>query len=367
MATETVTRSHIGPRSVKPFVGFKADDWRDLHRIGIELPMRAVQDMADFYATEDALATGVTTAGIPSPVQFLQNWLPGFVNVVTTPRKIDEFVGISTSGSWEDEEVVLQFMEQTGFSVPYSDYGNVPLSSWNIQFATRTVVRFEGGMAVGKLEEARAARVKVNSADQKRTGATQALEIQRNAVGFYGYNSGDNLTYGFLNDPQLPNYVNFITGANGIPWSTKTFLEIVKDIRTAFAALRTKSQGLIDPKKTQITMGLATAVVDYLSVTTDFGQSVMDWLTKTYPGTRIVDAPELTSANGGANAFYLYAEEVNDGQSTDDQRTFMQVVPVKFRVLGVQQKIKGYEEDYTNATAGILTKRPWAIVRYSGN
>lgn len=367
MARETVTRSYIGPRQAKPFVGFKADDYRDLHRIGIELTDRVVEDMHDFLATEDSLAIGTTTPGIPTPVQFLQNWLPGFINTITTPRKIDEFVGISTSGNWEDEEVVMQFMEQSGFSVPYSDLGNVPLSNWNIQFATRTVVRFEGGMQVGKLEEARAARVKVNSADQKRSGATQNLEIQRNAVGFYGYNAGDNLTYGFLNDPNLPNYVTFPTGTNGIPWSTKTYLEIVKDIRTAFQALRTQTNGVIDPKKAQITMGLSTSTVDYLSVVSDFGNSVQDWLDKAYPGTRVIDAPELINANGGANAFYLYAEEVNDGLSTDDNKTFMQVVPVKFRVLGVQQKIKGYEEDYTNATAGVLVKRPYAIVRYSGN
>ena len=39
----------------------------------------------------------------------------------------------------------------------------------------------------------------------------------------------------------------------------------------------------------------------------------------------------------------------------------------KFRVLGVQQLAKGYEEDYTNATAGVLLKRPWAVTRWYGN
>jgi len=27
---------------------------------------------------------------------------------------------------------------------------------------------------------------------------------------------------------------------------------------------------------------------------------------------------------------------------------------------------KAYEEDYSNATAGVLLKRPYAVVRYSG-
>jgi hypothetical protein len=30
------------------------------------------------------------------------------------------------------------------------------------------------------------------------------------------------------------------------------------------------------------------------------------------------------------------------------------------------QLTKGYEEDYSNATAGIMCKRPWAVTRWSG-
>ncbi|MGJ0509053.1 MAG: hypothetical protein ACR652_18420, partial [Methylocystis sp.] len=65
------------------------------------------------------------------------------------------------------------------------------------------------------------------------------------------------------------------------------------------------------------------------------------------------------------NVVYLYAEAIAD-QSTDGGRTFIQVVPSKFQVLGVEQKAKGYLEDYTNATAGIMCKRPYAVIRRSG-
>ena len=42
----------------------------------------------------DALQPTVTTASIGTPVQFLQNWLPGFVFVVTAARKIDDIIGL---------------------------------------------------------------------------------------------------------------------------------------------------------------------------------------------------------------------------------------------------------------------------------
>ena len=115
----------------------------------------------------------------------------------------------------------------------------------------------------------------------------------------------------------------------------------------------------------ELTLAVATAAVDRLSVTSDFGISVRDWITRTYPKMRIVSAPELSAANGGANVFYLYAERVND-QSTDDGRTFIQPVPSKFQVLGVHQTAKAYVEDYLNATAGVMCKRPYAVVRYTG-
>lgn len=355
--------SHIGPRDVKRLSLTKEQierEFGNLHLLGIGLDARTVEQMIDGIGF-DAVEPLVTTASISTPVQFLQNWLPGFVYVITAARKIDDLVGITTSGSWDDEEVVQGVLELTGTSVPYGDHTNIPLSSWNANYERRTVVRFEEGMQVGRLEEARAARARMDSSAQKRSSSALALEIQRNKVGFYGYNNGLGRTYGFLNDPALPAYSNLPTG----DWATATFLEITADIRSMIVALRSQSQDTIDPETTDITLALASDVVDYLTVTSDFGISVRDWLTKTYPRVRIVSAPELNDANGGANVAYMYAESVEDN-STDDGRTFIQVVPTKFQVLGVEQKAKGYLEDYTNATAGIMCKRPYAVVRRSG-
>lgn len=358
----TQIKSHIPARKVKPLALAMEDvgAYEDLARIGIGLDERFVN------AAMDALEPTITAGSITTPVQFLQNWLPGFVRVVTAARKIDELVGITTAGNWEEEEIVQGVQELTGTSVPYGDYTNVPLSSWNANFERRTVVRFEEGLRVGLLEEARAARIRVDSAAGKRESAALALEIQRNRVGFYGYNNGNNRTYGFLNDPNLPAYVTVATGSGGqTTWASKTFLEITADIRSAISSLRTQSQDVIDPESVDITLAIATSVVDRLTVTSDFGISVRDWLTKTYPRVRVVSAPELNGANGGANVFYLYAENLDDA-SSDDGKVFMQVVPAKFQALGVQKLVKGYEESYSMATAGILVKRPFAVVRRSG-
>lgn len=356
--TPSVEHSYIPARRVRALANFNVEEFESLGRIGIGLDARAVDRM---MAAMDAIPSDVTTPSITTPIQFLQNWLPGFVHIITAARKIDELVGISTSGTWSDEQIVQGIMELLGTSVPYGDYTNVPFSSWNANFVPRTIVRFEEGMRVGRLEEDRAARINVDNAASKRAAAALALEIQRNRIGFYGFNNGANNTYGFLNDPGLPAYVSAPFG----DWATATFLEITADIRTMISGLRTQSQDQIDPESVDLTLALATEVVDYLSTTSDFGISVRDWLTKTYPRVRVVSAPELNNANGGANVAYLFAERIND-TSTDDGRVFLQVVPAKFMVLGVAKLTKFYEEDYTNATAGVMCKRPWAVYRQTG-
>ena len=327
--------------------------------IGVGFNPGVLDRMIDYAM--DTIQQPVTPPSVVTPIQFLQNWLPGVIEIITAKRSIDEIVGRATVGSWEDEQIVQQVVEMTGSAVPYSDVGNVPLSNWNQNFVDRTVVRFELGFRVGNLEEARAARTRIDSAGQKRRSDAEQLEIQRNAVGFYGYNNGSGKTYGLMNDPNLPAYVNAPNG----DWATATFLEIQQDLLTAFQSLRTGSQGKITPNKDALTLVLPTDCVDFLATPSTFGNTVWDWLKSFYPNVRVVDAIQLNSANGGDNVFYLFADAVADA-GTDGGATFIQVVPATFQLLGVQKLAKGYEEDYSNATAGTFCKRPYAVKRFTG-
>jgi hypothetical protein len=376
MKRASQVHSHIAGRDVRPLV-MTADDVRNyaaLSGIGINLSDRLIGEMMDgigMDAGDDVGITpaplaGLTTASITTPVQFLQNWLPGFVRILTAARKIDELIGIMTVGAWEDEEIVQGVLEPTGTAQPYGDYTNVPLSSWNTNFVVRNVVRFEQGMLVGMLEEARAARIRISTAAEKRSAAAVALDIQRNRVGFYGYNDGSGACYGFLNDPNLPGYNTVATGVGGLLWSEKTFNEIVKDFVTALAGLQNQSLDLINPQDTPITFAVATVVYQYLNIPNALGtQTVRQWVLENYPKLRIVSAPELNGANGGANVGFFYADKIEDGGS-DGGATWAQVVPAKFQALGVEKRSKSYIEDYANATAGSMLKRPFAVYQISG-
>ena len=140
-------------------------------------------------------------------------------------------------------------------------------------------------------------------------------------------------------------------------------MQIQQDLLTAFSQLRVQSGDQIDPEKDKIIVAIASDSVDYLNTPPVYGDgNVKTWLKESCPNVEVRSAPELNKANANQSVFYVYPESVQDS-STDGGRVWDHINPTKFRLLGVEQKAKGLLEDYSNATAGAMAKRPWAIVR----
>ena len=337
-----------------------AEQIRALNKIGLQL-----DDMVSNSQGMDAAT--FTTPNVGAPIQHLQNWLPGFVKEVTTARKIDTLLGVTTVGNWHDEEIVQGVAERTAHVAEYGDFTNTPMSDYNTEFEKRTVVRFEDGYMGGTLARERAEAYGVDDYGMKRSASLIALEIVRNEVGFYGYNNGNNKTYGLLNDPNLPAYDDVATGDGGdTTWETKTYLEITADIIEAANTIRTQSGDNVDPYKDELRFVIASNSVGFLSTLNVQGTiSVRKWIRDTFPNWVIESAPEFNEADGGENVFYLYAPSLK-GDSSDNGRTFEQLVPSRLRTLGQEARAKGFTELFSNATAGVLCKRPYLVVRRSG-
>ena len=358
----TEIRSHIPASKVHSFAWDSKTTESTLNKLGIGYEKSALKEMQSFYGM-DAAVTGITTPTVTTPIQFLQHWLPNVVEVVTAAKEIDAIAGRTMAGNWYDEEIVMQVLERTGQAVPYGDHTNIPLSSWNLNYETRDIVRFEEGIQVGVLEEMRAGAMNISSQTRKREAAAESLAIELNNIGFFGYNEGNNKTYGFLNDPNLPAYTTVATNGAGTPSTKskdKTYAQIVNDLRTAFAALRTQSGNLFKPERDAAKLVFSVACMEYLNVENDFGKSVYDFLKQNYPNVTIESAVQLDGANGGANVFYLFAESINGNPVLN------QYVQDVFRLVGTEKRAKVFVEDYSNASAGILVSQPVGIVRYSG-
>ena len=204
--------------------------------------------------------------------------------------------------------------------------------------------------------------MRIDSHKEKAAAAAQSLAIEMNNIGFYGYANGENKTYGFLNDPNLPAYNTVAAGAQSdTSWSTKTFLEITSDIITAVSALVNQLAGLFDPVNDEFTLSLSLISTQWLNTMNELGtKSVYTWLKETYPKIKIESAVELNGANGGSNVFYMHVNKVN---GKDVIKQYVQDV---LRLVGVEKKAKVTLEDYACATAGVLVQQPIGVVRYSG-
>lgn len=356
-------------------------DIRELSKLGIYVTKDALYGMKSFndrlafdaeidreygLANDAALPTPFSTTNAGIPIQYLQTIIPGWVGTIYPARKIDEVLGVTNIGRWEDEIVAQGTVDYAGIGKPYMDHPNTPLANVNVGFNEATVQRFELGLEILRLEDARTSAIGMNLADHKRRAVTIGLDTIRNMIGFRGYNDGASGTYGMLNAPDQPAYITVPNGAAGTSqFATKTTLEIIHDYQMTVRQLRLQTGDNIDFRNAQLTFAIASDSVDFLSTPTELGYSFTEWLSQNYPNVRIVSVPELTGANGGQNVAYLFID-ADPLDSSDDGRTFLHINPARMVLMGVEPEIKGYGEGYTNATAGVLAKRPTFIVRLSG-
>lgn len=292
--------------------------------------------------------------------EFLQHQLAGVIRTATQVRVLDEITGVTTAGEWWTEDITMNVATPVGKAELYGDQSNIPLANYLQSTEERGVVRFEQGFQVGKLEEARQGAIGYDAAAEKRFAATESLELSRELVGFNGFVTPNSRTFGLLNDPNLPAYVT------GSDWSTADFATITGDIQDMFGRVEESSGGRVKDD-TPMTLVLPMGYRRYMTVANPVaqGQTVREWLKANYPNTREIYAPQFKEANGGANIAYLFADSV-DVEDDAMSATLIQIVPVKYQVLGSENQIKGYLEDATNATAGVIVARPWALTRLTG-
>ena len=360
-------RLSLSPAQVKPVDIRTAKDLRndDLSTLGVSMDSAVFSDAKRIFSNVEYSLDAAplqTTPSITNPLQFFQYWAPEAVEIVTAARKIDDIVGRTIAGSFEDEQIVTTIIERTGTAQPYTDTANIPLASWNQNFVTRDIVRFEQGFEIGYLEASRASKMRIDDHKLKSESCAEALAIEHNNIGFYGYANGKNQTFGLLNDPNLPAYVTVAQGATSqTSWASKTFLEITADIITAVSTLVNNIAGHFDPTKDAFTLVLPLVSTQYLYKMNELGtKSVSQWLYETYKNIKIESAVQLNGANGGSNVFYLIVENIK-GKSC-----IKQYVQDVLRLVGVEKKAKVTVEDYASATAGIIVQQPIGVVRYSG-
>ena len=332
----------------------------DLASLGITMD-EAVAQAREYVAAMDAAPNAQTAATNVTPVQFAQFWLTNPIKIVTRGRSLDKVVGRTVVGTWETEQIVATILERMGQPGLYGDFTKAPLADWNVNFETRDNVRFEMGIEIGKLEEARASQMRLNSYAMKRDAMAEAFAILLNNVGWYGYCDTSKTfvgtakkIYGLLNDPN-------VTAQNlgRDSWTGAITMDnICTDIQTMVTSAVQSLNGNYDPEVDTATLALPNTQYAQLGKINTYGISARDWIAKTYPKIRIVSCAELVGALSDKDVALFIVDKVLG----DD--TVQQMVTSSLRLVGVQPMAKGSYEVYSCSSAGALVRYPLAYQIY---
>ena len=353
-------RGYFSPREmqeVKTFDASNSNHMRMLDALGVN---------ENVYNTGMDAEAPYISGGVSARQPLFTKYLPGVVSDLTTVRKIDTLVGQLTVGSYLDQDVMQMIQERTGEAKSYSEGTQIPYTSYATSYERRDLVKFVIGTKSDMISDGRMSLTGVNPEQVKMSAAVTGLEIVRNQVAFNGFTDGENKTYGFLNDPNLPAPITLPNGASTKPeWVNKTLAEKQKDFNNAVSSLMNTTGGNFDPTMDNFTLALALSVAGTLNDTNEYGISMTSWINDTYPKCRVVYVPEFNGVNGGANVFYMYVENMKLN-SSDNGSVIDGIVTEKFMSIGKAQEIGGYKEGFINAIGGVLVKRPYAIYRATG-
>jgi hypothetical protein len=348
----------------------QVENYQALQSMGLNFPTNVVAATAKAYAKAYAMDDNqglVTTATIGTPVQFLQTWLPGFVRTQTVARKIDSVIGMTTVGRGMTRKSCRASSSPWASRCSYGDATNISLASWNTNFERRTVVRFEKGFEVFRLEAARAGASASTPAARSATALHRASKCSATSWASTGLQRRQQP---HVRLPERPQPAQLRHRGDG-----RVLVHPVgeQDVHRDLPGHPLGRGRAADPVAGQHQPVQRPDDPDGgdggVPVPDDPGGLRQHVATAVDPRDVPADArrvgPATERGQRRRERVLPDADTVEDG-SSDNGRVFDQLVPAKFMALGVQQLPKSFIEDFTMATAGTLLKRPWAVVRRSG-
>lgn len=346
----------LAPSQVRAFAHdeFPEAEMGDYNRVGVTV-------------AEDADTDGVLNQAGWTPLHFLYYPLNKPIEILTEATVIDKICGRSIVADWETAEIIQPVVEGTGNPQLYGDDNDTPLASFNNDFEKRDVQRFELGIRVGKLEDARIAKMAPlgfkSAYDTKRGWLATSFKLLLNRIGHRGFKNGSASTFGLLNDPNVSYSTSVSTVRTNVTrWADKTFQEICADLRKMFTDVNISSGTHFDGMAgDKCKLVLSPAAKNALATENDHGKSVMQYLKENYEGCEVIGDPMFRNAFGeGIDCAMLIADELNGNKVVD------QFIPKAFQLMGVYKDEKHVKEAYTCATAGVMIKQPVGVAIYRG-
>lgn len=308
----------------------------------------------------DAQAS-ITPNNIGVPAGLLTALSPDIVENVLAYRTAEEAVGSKRKLlDWSKEEYILPFVERTGKTNPYSDFGQALNANINTSYNHYGHYRFSAAILHGDLLATQYSDAKIDYRYMILSAATESLRIEENRTAFDGYldnTSGKFLCYGLLNEPKLPNYVDA-----GKTFEAMTWEEILAFFANAITALTTQTGNIINGTSRIRVVVAASAYAQLVIKHTSLGISVFETLKKTYTGMYFVSAIEFDGAYTSENVCYFIGESPAGGIADTMTLGFSEIAKMGRIVEGGNS----WSQTASAGSVGTIVNKPFMVKRYYG-
>ena len=272
----------------------------------------------------------INSSGVPQP--FTTIYTSQVIKELYKKTALKEIAGDAQQGVWGVTDVKFPVRITGGLSQLYSDISIGGQSVVNYNWVARQVQYWEQSLVYGEMQQATFSLAKIDIVSDLREAMAESIAQQQNDLGFYGWapnggNAGYFSLFGILNEPNLAPAITFPNDGTIIgtttattSWAGKTFAQIQRDIRLLIVDLVKRSTGWVRLDTIKGKLVLPPSIEPYLSMTTDYGYSVRQWMKDFIPNITVVTTVNFESSTiipqnpNSTNAVMLLVEHPKTGE-----------------------------------------------------
>lgn len=332
------------------FSAFKAE----AEARGVYLPPSVTKFAMDADVQPSLPANG----GIPAIVSTFID--PEIVRTIFAKQKATDILGEKKKGSWAQDTMMIQRVEQSGDVVGYDDYSEQGANQVTSAWENRQVYRYQTMVTYGELEQERYGLAMLPYVAEKQRAAIWTLNQAQNKFYFYGVEGL--LNFGMLNDPALPAPITPTAVGGVTQWKDKQLIDIYNDILALYADLIARTNGAVGDG-----IDMASPLVMTMSPTTSvwfkksneiFGNSVEKMVKDTFTNLRIEVAPQYDTDAGELIQMFV--------ETAQGQEAGYCAYSEKLRAHPVITMSSSWKQKHSGTTYGAVITQPFLFAQMLG-
>ncbi|KNZ84066.1 hypothetical protein, partial [Morganella morganii] len=269
-------------------------------------------------------------------------------------------LGEKKKGSWAQDTMMIQRVEQSGDVVAYDDYSEQGANQVTSAWENRQVYRYQTMVTYGELEQERYGLAMLPYVAEKQRAAAWTMNQAQNKFYFYGVEGL--LNFGILNDPALPAPITPATAGGAVQWKDKQVIDIYNDILALYADLIARTNGAVgdgvDMASPLVLAMSPTSSVWFKKSNEIFGNSVEKMVKDTFPNLRVEVAPQYDTDAGELVQMFV--------ENAQGQEAGYCAFSEKLRAHPVITMTSSWKQKHSGTTYGAVITQPFLFAQMVG-